>query len=70
MPDMEKEIMGESREWIDAGSGELGRLFVEVLECKGLPNLDSGGLVGNLTDSFVSSRCSSQKCLVACDIYF
>lgn len=69
MPEMEKEILGESREWIDAGSGELGRLFVEVLECKGLPNLDSGGLVGNLTDSFVSSRRSSQKYVFGCDIY-
>jgi hypothetical protein len=54
MPDMEKEMMEESREWIDAGSGKNGRLFVEVLQCKGLPNMDTGGIVGNKTDGFVS----------------
>jgi Ca2+-dependent lipid-binding protein len=32
----------------------LGRLFLEVLGCDGLPNLDAGGLVGNKTDAFVA----------------
>lgn len=51
---LNKEMMEDSREWIDAGSGDLGRLFVEVLECNGLPNLDTGGMMGNKTDGFVS----------------
>lgn len=54
LPDMKKEVLGESREWIDAGSGSLGRIFVEVLSCQGLPNLDTGGFTGNLTDAFAS----------------
>jgi hypothetical protein len=52
MEQMESEVLGESREWIDAGTGTLGRLFVEVLSCTGLPNLDTGGFTGNLTDAF------------------
>mmetsp|Transcript_13765 Transcript_13765/g.20289 ORF Transcript_13765/g.20289 Transcript_13765/m.20289 type:complete len:1086 (+) Transcript_13765:65-3322(+) len=50
--DLESEMMKESREWIYAGSGGQGRLFVEVLEANDLPNLDSGGFAGNKTDSF------------------
>jgi hypothetical protein len=54
MEDMEKEMLMDSREWIDSGTGDIGRLFVEILECKNLPNLDTGGFVGNKTDAFVS----------------
>ncbi len=52
------EILHESRKpshnWIDAGSGTLGRLFVEVIGCDDLPQLDVGGFAGNFTDAFVS----------------
>mmetsp|Transcript_37634 Transcript_37634/g.82419 ORF Transcript_37634/g.82419 Transcript_37634/m.82419 type:complete len:1040 (+) Transcript_37634:105-3224(+) len=40
--------------WLEAGSGSLGRVYVEVLRCQGLPNMDAGGALGNLTDAFVS----------------
>jgi len=46
--------MQESRQWIDAGTGDLGQLHVEVLGCDDLPNLDAGGFAGNKTDAFVS----------------
>jgi C2 domain len=59
--EMEKEVYEESREWIDAGSGTLGRLFVEILSCNGLPNLDTGGFTGNYTDAFA--------CLVFEDVW-
>lgn len=53
-----EEIVDESRKpshnWIDAGSGSLGRLLVEVIGCDDLPQLDIGGFVGNFTDAFVS----------------
>ena len=39
--------------WVDAGSGTLGKLYVEILSCHGLPNVDAGEAIGNLTDSFV-----------------
>ena len=42
----------------DAGNSSngnsLGRVYMEILECRGLPNTDAGGAVGNKTDAFVS----------------
>lgn len=46
--------MSDSYNWIDVGSGNLGKVFVEVLSCDHLPNMDTGGTFGNKTDSFVS----------------
>ncbi|KAI2512698.1 Protein kinase C conserved region 2 [Fragilaria crotonensis] len=43
-----------SENWVQAGSGKLGRLYVEVLSCHGLPNVDVGEAIGNVTDSFVA----------------
>jgi len=51
-PQLCSEMMKESNEWIDIGTGRLGRLFVEVIEATDLPNMDSGGFAGNKTDSF------------------
>lgn len=42
-----------SHDWVEAGSGTLGKLYVEILSCHGLPNVDSGEAIGNLTDPFV-----------------
>ena len=52
--ELNTEVMEDSRQWIDTGSGQCGRCFVEVLHCDELPNLDSGGFVGNKTDAFVT----------------
>jgi hypothetical protein len=43
-----------SQQWVEAGSGSLGKLYVEILACHDLPNVDVGEAVGNVTDSFVS----------------
>ena len=51
---IEAECVKESKQWIDVGSGQLGRVFVEILGCDNLPNLDTGGALGNKTDAFVS----------------
>lgn len=52
--DIEEECYKKSENWVETGSGELGRLYVEILKCEDLPQLDVGGFVGNKTDSFVS----------------
>ena len=46
-----------SRNWIQAGSSSSScntRLYVEVLSCHGLPNVDIGNALGNQTDAFVA----------------
>ena len=37
-----------------SNGNSLGRVYMEILECRGLPNTDAGGAVGNKTDAFVS----------------
>jgi C2 domain len=54
-PEFHNRIMEPSHEWVEAGSGQLGKVFLEVLCCKDLPNVDVGEVVGNVTDSFVSA---------------
>ncbi|KAL7573033.1 hypothetical protein ACA910_018725 [Epithemia clementina (nom. ined.)] len=49
---IETETYHDSQHWIDVGSGRLGKLFVEILGCEDLPNLDIGGR--NKTDAFVA----------------
>merc|ERR1711957_865685 len=44
-----------STRWVECGDGTLGRIYLEVLQCTGLPNLELGGLwEGGKTDAFVS----------------
>jgi hypothetical protein len=51
---IEEEALKPSHSWLDIGSGNLGKIFVEVIACDGLPNFDIGSKLGNLTDAFVS----------------
>jgi hypothetical protein len=53
--DLKLEARSPSTKWVEAGSGTIGQLFVEILSCDDLPNLDSapgGEMIGNFTDSF------------------
>lgn len=52
--DLKAAVRLPSRNWIEAGSGTLGRLYLEILSCHGLPNVDIGTAVGNQTDAFVA----------------
>jgi hypothetical protein len=49
---IETEHLKPSSHWIEAGSGKLGRLYLEILRCDGLENKDKGS--GGKTDSFCS----------------
>ena len=44
---------GKSENWTEAGSGDLGELFVEIISCDNLPDLD-GGLPRDKTDAFAA----------------
>lgn len=51
--DLSKETRGPSKRWVEAGSGQIGTLHLEILSCHDLPNVDVGETMGNLTDAFV-----------------
>jgi len=55
-----------SRNWVEAGSGNLGQIKLEILSCEGLPNKDYGEMFGNLTDPFVCII--YEDCLVQTDV--
>jgi hypothetical protein len=60
--ELKAETQKPSKHWVEAGSGTLGRLYLEVLSCHDLPNVDVGSTVGNLTDPFVCAV--YEDCLV------
>jgi hypothetical protein len=48
-----EDSMKPSKNWVEVGSGDLGKLYIEVLRCEGLPNMDSLTLdVRDATDAF------------------
>jgi hypothetical protein len=47
------ETLAPSKEWIEAGSGSFAKLYLEILSCHDLPNVDVGEAMGNMTDCFV-----------------
>ena len=54
--ELKQEMYEPSSNWIQGGNNtkeSLGMVYLEVLECEGLPNMDTGGALGNKTDAFV-----------------
>jgi hypothetical protein len=52
--ELQVEALKESKGWTEAGSGDLGKLHVEVIGCDGLPNMDMANLnPRDKTDAFV-----------------
>ena len=51
---IEEESMKQSYNWTDIGSGTLGKIFVEIIGCDNLPNMDGARILGDKTDAFVS----------------
>jgi len=57
---VEAETWKQSTQWIEAGSGDLGKLYVEILGCSHLPNLDLATL--SLTDKTDAFCCLVGSC--------
>ena len=53
--EIQEHAFRRSTNWIDAGSGSIGRIYLEIIGCDDLPNLDrTAGMIGNVkTDTFV-----------------
>jgi hypothetical protein len=50
---IEREAIKHSTNWTEAGSGKLGKLYVEIMGCDNLPNMDFGTLdFRDKTDAF------------------
>lgn len=48
-----QEALQPSTNWIEAGSGSIGRVYVEVIKCDGLPNMDMWNVSPQIaTDTF------------------
>mmetsp|Transcript_36349 Transcript_36349/g.79135 ORF Transcript_36349/g.79135 Transcript_36349/m.79135 type:complete len:1145 (+) Transcript_36349:145-3579(+) len=54
--ELQEHAFRRSTNWIDAGSGSIGRIYLEIIGCDGLPNLDRvAGMISNVkTDTFVT----------------
>jgi len=50
--ELDAESLKPSSKWIEVGSGDLGKLYVEVIGCDGLPNMDTAAMGGGKTDAF------------------
>ncbi len=51
--EIEYKMLLPSTNWIEAGKGDTGTIFIEILKCDNLPNLDSGHF-GDLSDPFIA----------------
>jgi len=65
-PEMIEKCNEPSQNWIEAGSGSLGQVKIEILSCEGLPNKDIGQFFGNKTDPFACLV--FEDCLVETDV--
>jgi hypothetical protein len=64
--EVEKEAMKPSTQWIEAGSGSLGKIYVEIIGCDDLPNLDTSITGRDKTDAFVCLV--HEDCIVNTDV--
>ena len=51
--EIQTEVNKPSQDWIEAGSGSVGKFYLEILGCNGLPNLDFDPSGRNKSDPFV-----------------
>mmetsp|Transcript_39593 Transcript_39593/g.92603 ORF Transcript_39593/g.92603 Transcript_39593/m.92603 type:complete len:719 (-) Transcript_39593:1287-3443(-) len=55
--DIKYETRQPSHFWLEAGSGTMGKVYLEVLSCHDLHNTEVGRGLGDLPDAFVTAIC-------------
>ena len=63
---IERESQKSSQKWIEAGSGTVGKFYMEIIGCDGLPNLDISIMGRNKSDPFVCI--AFEDCVVNTDV--
>ena len=64
---IEAEALKPSTRWVEAGSGDVGKLYFEVIGCDHLPNMDSSTMsLYDKTDAFVCTV--FEDCIVNTDV--
>ena len=64
--EIERETKKPSQDWIEAGSGNVGKLYLEILGCDDIPNLDYSVSGRNKSDPFVCI--AFEDCVVNTDV--
>jgi hypothetical protein len=64
--DIEREALDPSTHWVEAGSGSVGKFYVEVIGCDNLPNLDISITGRDKSDPFVCLV--YEDCIVNTDV--
>jgi hypothetical protein len=65
--EIDKEVMKPSTSSKSLGIGDIAKIYLEILQCDNLPNLESIKLFGNKTDAFVQvvyEDCVSETCII------
>lgn len=61
------EVLKKSRRYKSLGAGGIAKIYLEILSCDDLPNLETVQLFGNKTDAFVQvvyEDCISETCVI------
>jgi hypothetical protein len=61
---IEQEAMKPSTYWIEAGNGSIGKLYLEIMGCTDLPNMD----VGNISLKLSKEKTDAFVCIVYEDV--
>jgi hypothetical protein len=64
--EIEREAIQPSTQWIEAGSGSVGKIYVEVIGCDDIPNLDFSVTGRDKSDAFVCIV--YEDCIVNTDV--
>lgn len=64
--EIEKAVMQPSRQFHYVGSGKIARVYLEILGCDDLPNMEAVTFLGNKTDAFV--KVVYEDCICQTDV--
>jgi hypothetical protein len=64
--ELKDEALKPSTKWVETGHGDIGRVYIEIIGCDDLVNMDVG--VNDFTDSFAAIVCEDN--MVRTNVYY